>query len=69
MEFHRSTPWLSRKICSQARLKRSEQLRQQLQGSFTQVLHRLDSTERKESKLHQAGMGGWGDLSPSYGQF
>lgn len=38
---------------TEARLKRSETLRQQLQGSFTQVLHRLDSTERKESKLHQ----------------
>lgn len=38
---------------TEARLKRSETLRQQLQGSFTQVLYRLDSTERKESKLHQ----------------
>ena len=39
---------------SEARLKRSEKLRQQLQGSFTEVLQRLDSTERKESRLHQA---------------
>lgn len=38
---------------TEARLQRSEQLRQQLHGSFANVLGRLENSERKESQLHQ----------------
>lgn len=38
---------------TEARLQRSEQLRQQLHGSFANVLGRLENSERKESHLHQ----------------
>ena len=44
---------------TEARLQRSEQLRQQLHGSFANVLGRLENSERKESQLHQVAMG-WG---------
>ena len=50
---------------TEARLQRSEQLRQQLHGSFANVLGRLENSERKESQLHQVraagrlGVGKW----------
>lgn len=48
---------------TEARLQRSEQLRQQLHGSFANVLGRLENSERKESQLHQVrAMGDWEEL-------
>lgn len=43
---------------TEARLQRSEQLRQQLHGSFANVLGRLENSERKESQLHQVRAAG-----------